>query len=77
MENSLIFRERSQFLICQNCYAIVLCYYAYIFDKILLLLLRWDCELDFERFYVHTITPVFPEGLGRGVLMYTHSSPGC
>ena len=25
--------------------------------------------------YMHTITPVFPGGLGRGVLMYTHSSP--
>ena len=24
---------------------------------------------------MHTITPVFPEGLGRGVPMYTHSSP--
>ena len=25
--------------------------------------------------YIHNITPVFLEGLGRGVLMYTHSSP--
>ena len=25
----------------------------------------------------HTITPVFPEGLGRGVPTYTHSSPVC
>ena len=27
--------------------------------------------------YIHTITPVFPEGLGRDVPMYTHSSPVC
>ena len=27
--------------------------------------------------YIHTITPVFPEGLGRGIPMYTHSSPVC
>ena len=27
--------------------------------------------------YIHTITPVFPQGLGRGVPMYTHGSPGC
>ena len=26
---------------------------------------------------LHTITPVFPEGLGIGVPMYTHSSPVC
>ena len=25
----------------------------------------------------HTFTPVFPEGLGRGAWMYTHSSPVC
>ena len=25
----------------------------------------------------HTITPVFPEGLGRGVPMHTHGSPVC
>ena len=25
----------------------------------------------------HIITPVFPEGLGRDVPMYTHSSPVC
>ena len=33
-------------------------------------------DADVER-RVHTITPVFPEGLGRSVLMYTHSSPVC
>ena len=27
--------------------------------------------------FIHTITPVFPEGLGRGTPMYTHSSPVC
>ena len=27
--------------------------------------------------YIHNITPVFPEGLGRGVPMDTHSSPAC
>ena len=27
--------------------------------------------------HIHIITPVFPEGLGRGVPMYTHASPVC
>ena len=27
--------------------------------------------------YIHTITPVFFEGLDRGVPMYTYSSPVC
>ena len=27
--------------------------------------------------YIHNIMPVFPEGLGRGVPMYTHGSPVC
>ena len=37
--------------------------------------LYWDSNLFIN--VQHTITPVFPEGLGRGVPMYTHSSPVC
>ena len=36
----------------------------------------WRKE-DNLTYYIHTITPVFPEGLGRGVPMYTHGSPEC